>query len=142
MRRQIPVVDGLFASGRQGPRLIGTRCAGCGHFYFPAADCRNPECSDRRVERAELSARGKLWSYTIQHYPPPPPFRTDAFKPFAIGLVELPEGLKVLGIMAEENYERLRIGSEVELVLQPMYRNEADEDVVTWMFRLVGSDPK
>jgi len=129
-------VEGLFVETPSGPRLVGSRCQGCGHFYFPSAgDCRNPDCADRRLEPAELGPKGTLWSYTVQCYPPPPPFRMDDFKPFAIGLVELPEGLKVLGIMTEADSERLRIGADVELVLDPLYRDENGDEVVTWKFK-------
>ena len=47
---QIPVVEGLFAQTTEGPRLLGSRCQGCGVPCFPRSPvCRNPECREQIV---------------------------------------------------------------------------------------------
>ncbi len=138
MTVQVPVVDGLFVDGPRGPRLIGSRCDGCGHHYFPASgDCRNPACTDRRVKQVELGPSGILWSYSVQHYMPPPPFRVEMpFRAYAIGLVELPDnGIKVLGMIKVDDPRELVIGAPVELVLDRLYTDHDGNDVVTYKFR-------
>jgi len=90
------------------------------------------------VEEILLSKRGKLWSYTVHHYRPPPPFVSpDPFVPFGIGVVELAEGIKVLGRMTACDLDQLRIGMEVELVVEKLFEDEEGNEAMAWMFRPV-----
>ena len=101
-----PVTDGLFTLTAEGPRLLGSRCASCATVYFPKAiSCRNPVCRDKAVSDAQLPSGGTLFSYTIQHYRPPPLFRDDDWKPYAIGVVELGEGLQVMGFVTTAQFD-------------------------------------
>ena len=133
-----PVIEGLFTLDPKEPRLIGSKCTSCGTYFFPeTVSCSNPVCKEKKVEQAFLSRRGKLWSYTIQYYPPPPPFKApEPFVPFGIGLIELPEKIRVLGMLTESDPDKLKIGMEVELVLEKLYEDNGKE-VITWKFRPV-----
>ena len=134
--RRTPVAEGLFADTPDGPRLLGSRCAGCGAPAFPrAAVCRNPECRDDRMQDAAFGPRGKLWSFAIQNYPPPPPaLHDEPYHPYAIGIVDLDDGLRVVGRMRVDALEALRVDAEVALVIAPIGRDAADGLLVTWMF--------
>ena len=133
---RIPVIEGLFTLDPEEPRLIGSKCTSCGTYYFPQTiSCSNPECNEKEVEEALLSRRGKLWSFTVQYYPPPPPFiAQEPFVPYGIGVVELPEEIRVAGMLTESDPEKLKIGMEVELLLDEAYEEEGRE-AVTWKFR-------
>ncbi len=135
---QVPVIEGLFTLDKDEPRLIGSKCESCGTYFFPETiSCSNPSCRHKKVKRSYLSRQGKLFSYTIQYYPPPPPFKVEEpFVPFGIGLVELPEKIRVLGMLMQEDTARLKIGIAVELVLDKLYQEEGKE-VVTWKFKAV-----
>jgi len=137
MSESIPVAEGLFVRTADGPRLLGSRCAGCGSSSFPAASiCRNPDCQAGEVLEVELGPYGTLWSWAIQNYQPPAPTRFDEpYEPYAIGLVDLEEGLRVVAQMSVDALDSLRVGSAVELTLEPLYRDEQGRDVVTWKFR-------
>lgn len=134
-----PAVDGLFTMDPHAPRLLGTRCANCGTFFFPVerSFCRNPLCPGGRLEEVELSPTGRLWSYTSAHYPPPPPFvPSDPFEPFAIAAVELEkEGLTILGQVADGiGVDALETGMPMELVLRELYQD--DQHVyLTWNWK-------
>ena len=134
----IPVIDGLFTWPADKPQLIGTRCLCCGTYFFPKSfSCNNPRCKEKKLEEVLLSPRGKLYSYTIQYYPPPPPFKfEEPFSPYAIGLIELPEGIRVLGMLTGCQFEELKIGMEVEMVVEKLYQ-EGGKEVVTWKFKPV-----
>ena len=130
-------VEGAFAETAEGPRLLGARCVSCRTVYFPKAPvCRNPRCREKKVEEYSLSARGILWSYTVQYYKPPPPARFDEpFVPYGVGLVDLPEGIRILSMMSAERPEDLRVGMPVELVLEALHHNDDGDEVITWKFR-------
>jgi uncharacterized OB-fold protein len=133
------VAEELFRDGDGGPALIGTRCTGCSSHYFPQAlSCRNPDCDVKVVEQALLGRRGELYSYTVQQYQPPALFRMDDWAPYAIGLVALPEGLKVMAKLTGFDIEALEIGTAVQLVLEPLYRDESGRDVLTYAYAPTG----
>ena len=57
--------------------------------------------------------------------------------PFALAAVELPEGLVVLGQVAEGyGVADLKVGTEVELVVETLYTDESGERTV-WRWKPV-----
>lgn len=130
-----PVVEGLFQSDDSGAALVGSQCSGCGTTYFPAgARCRNPTCPDKSLQPLLLGRTGRLYSYTIQTYRPPPLFRMDPWQPYAIGLVEVPEGLRIMSMLSQIEPEHLEIGLDLELVVELLYHDEAGRDVLTYKY--------
>lgn len=130
----LPVVEGLFQLADGNARLIGSRCVSCGTVYFPqAVGCRNPHCQDRRVERALIEGQGVLYSYTVQNYRPPPLFGMEPWAPYAIGLVDLSEGLRVMAMLAVPIGE-IHIGMPVRLVAQALYSTKGGGRVLTPAF--------
>ncbi len=141
MTKRVPVVNGLFAETAAGPRLLGSRCGGCGTPSFPkAAVCRNPACPGGAVAEALLGPHGTLWSWAIQHYPPPAPVRYDQpYVPYVLGLVDLADGIRVLGRMSGvDGTSGLRVGMAVELVVEPLCTDQDGTAVTTWKFRPAG----
>jgi len=135
----VPVAEGLFAETPDGPRLLGSKCATCGTPYFPKSPvCRNPACAGASMEDAAFGPNGTLWSYTIQYYPPPPPAKYDEpYVPYALGMIDLPEGLRVLARISTDKPEDVVVGSDVQLVLEKLYTAPDGSDVITWKFRQV-----
>ena len=145
-----PVVEGWFTTGTDGqrPSLLGGRCTTCGTTTFPAptaqALCPDPACPGESFETVPLSPRGTVWSYTDARYQPPPPYvptvgEGEEYAPFALAAVELPEGIVVLGQVAEGwGVDDLRVGSEVELVVEPLYTDPADgAERLVWRWKPV-----
>lgn len=133
-----PIIEGWFTTGAE-PALIGSRCTSCAATYFPPVAgeggfCRNPRCSGDTFESVELSRRGVVWSYTDAQYQPPAPYvAADPYVPFALAMVTLPEGLSVLGQVATGfGVADIKVGSEVELVVEPMVGADADKLVWRW----------
>lgn len=130
-----PVVAGLMEETHEGPRLLGARCSGCATVYFPrVTTCRNPDCEAGAPEATLLSPRGVLFSYTVQHYQPPPLFRMQDWRPYAIGLVELDEGLRVMGMLSGVELDQIRIGEAYVLASEMLYRDEDGREVRTHVF--------
>jgi uncharacterized OB-fold protein len=135
--KRVPVAEGLFAETAEGPRLLGSRCRTCGTPYFPKSPvCHNPDCAESRVEDAAFGPRGTLWSCAIQDYPPPAPTRYDEpYKPYAMGVVDLAEGLRVLGRIAIDDPRAVEVGVDVELIVDTLCHDAEGNEVVTWKFR-------
>ncbi len=136
-----PVVEGLFSDTAEGPRLLGSRCGACDVPYFPkSALCHNPDCTTSDMNDAGFGPLGTVWSYSIQNYPPPPPARFDEpYRPYALAVVDLADGLRVVGRMAVEDPESVSVGDRVELVLAPICREEDGTEPISWMFQPIPS---
>ena len=131
----VPVAEGLFVVDKGTPRLIGSRCRGCGAVYFPQAlSCRNPHCRTKVLERALLPRAGKLLSYTIQRYQPPPLFRVDDWAPYPIGLIDLGDGVQVMGILTGMRHDDIQIGMTLRLVIDLLFTDAVRGSVTTYKF--------
>ena len=138
-KERVPVVEGLFADTAEGPRLLGSKCTACATPYFPKSPvCHDPRCGQAATEDAAFGPNGKLWSYSVQYYPPPPPAKYDEpYTPYALGLVDLAEGLRVLGRISTDTPEDVQVGADVELVLERLYGDQNEKEVITWKFKPV-----
>ena len=124
---------GLVAFVDGEARLAGMRCMACATHAFPSqAAC--PRCG-AATGPVTLPARGEVWSWTIQHMQPKPPYRgPEPFEPFALGYVDL--GLvRVESRLAGRAPDAWRIGDAVRLVAGP-----ADGDGAIWSFEFVPED--
>ncbi len=137
MTQRIPVIEGLFAELPEGPRLLGSRCATCATPYFPRSPvCHNPDCDASQIEDAAFGPHGVLFSFAVQNYPPPPPAKYDEpYVPYAMGMIDLAEGLRVLGRIAADDVSALRGGLPVELVVGRLCGDADGNEIVTWQFR-------
>lgn len=76
------------------------RCVDClKPFFYPRMVC--PHCLSDKIEWFEVSGRGSLYSYMINHRPAPG-FEEDS--PYAIAIVQLEEGPRMMSnIVGIEN---------------------------------------
>jgi uncharacterized protein len=137
-----PIAEGLFTwpipDPPQAPALIGSRCAACSAYMFPASSgcsrCGSNDCS-----QVELASRGQLYTWTTQEFLPKAPYsgpETDAdFKPWAIGYVELAGQLRVESRLYDVEPDALSFGQEFELVIRPFRQDEDGTDVFAFGFR-------
>ena len=129
----LPVDATLFAS-LEPPRLRGSRCGACGTVVFPSAgSC--PRCSQAAMAPHVLADRGTVWTWTVQSFPPKPPYVPPAggFVPFPVGYVDLGEVLVEAHLLVDR--ASLDIGTPVRLVLEPV-TGAAGTPVVTYAFAL------
>lgn len=137
----LPAIEGWYSLDPEQPHLIGAQCKHCGSYYFPKqlSYCKNPGCDSTEFEDVPLSRRGKIWSYTNACYQPPEPYvAAEPYTPFSIAAVELDkEQMIVLGqVVAGIQPDDLKVGQEVELVLDTLHDSEEGEKVI-WKWRPV-----
>ncbi len=133
-KKQVPLIEGLFTLSADKPRLIASKCKKCGALSFPKSPyCTNPDCvkDTANVEVIELSNRAKLHTWTVQVYPPAPPFKMDPFVPFPIGMLDLPEGLRILGMLTTDKVD---FGMELEMTIKKLYE-DAEKEYFTWAWQ-------
>ena len=129
MSTRVLVREGLFTDD-DPPALLGTRCGACGSVHFPRADACT-YCATADPEPVELSRRGTLWAWTAVTAPPP---GYQGEVPFGIGVVELPEGVRVITRLTESDPAVLAEGQPMELRIVPLHKGEDGNDVVTYAF--------
>ncbi|MEF9884186.1 bifunctional MaoC family dehydratase N-terminal/OB-fold nucleic acid binding domain-containing protein [Streptomyces sp. P9-A4] len=130
-RRPRPVVNrdnAGFWEGVADHRLLIQRCGDCAALRIPwlpgCADCGSPDW-----DTVEASGTGTVFSYVVMHHPPFPAFDP----PYAVGLIELAEGVRMVSNVVGVPYDKVRIGMPVRLEFL-----RADEDLVLPVFRAEG----
>jgi uncharacterized protein len=95
------------------PRLIGGRCRECDLLSFPLERfCAH--CGAQDPKRVLLAAEGIVYSYTIVRIPAP---GYAGELPYAVGVVELPDAIRISSTLLADPLESLRIGAEVRFEL-------------------------
>jgi uncharacterized protein len=133
-KKQVPVSERLFTWPSDVPCLIGTRCRKCGEVFFPTQIACS-FCSSTDTEEITFSRRGILDYYTCTWYPTP---GYSGPVPLCIGFVRLPEGTKIISPLAKCRIEELKIGMEMEMVVQPVATDDQGNDVMGFAFRPMG----
>ncbi|HDP96459.1 MAG TPA: Zn-ribbon domain-containing OB-fold protein [Euryarchaeota archaeon] len=93
--------------------LIGVKCGSCNAVYFPSRIIC-PDCGRKsmgKMDKFKFSGRGTVYSNTVVHEAHE---QYEMQKPYAIALIELEEGARVLGQIVDcEPYE-VQIGMKVK----------------------------
>jgi uncharacterized OB-fold protein len=124
----IAVHGGLFAL--DPPRLLGSRCRACGAHHFPVHDTC-PYCSSGDVAPVDLSPVGTLWAWTAVTASPPG-YRGEV--PYGFGVVELPEGIRIVTRLTEADPARLEAGQPMALTVTPLHVDDEGRSVTTFAF--------
>lgn len=126
-----PVHDALFRIDADGEiRLLGGYSPSSAKFHFPLLPAC-PYTGAEDVEPADLSHHGTLWGWTAVTAAPP---GYSGEIPFGFGVVELPEGLRVLTRITESDPAKLESGMPMHLVVEPLHTDDDGAQVVTYAF--------
>lgn len=136
-RRPRPVVNrdnAGFWDGVAAHQLLIQRCTGCGELRFPWLPGCNG-CGAAEWDTVEASGAGTVFSYVVMHHPRFPGFAVpegtnggvgggtgagtgadgDGSGPYAVGLIELAEGVRMISNVVGVPYDKVRIGMPVRL---------------------------
>ncbi|MEU5342985.1 OB-fold domain-containing protein [Streptomyces sp. NPDC020766] len=129
-KRPRPVVNrdnAGFWEGVSRHRLLIQRCDGCRTLRFPwLPGCNACGCPD--WDTVEAGGEGTVYSYVVMHHPPFPAFDP----PYAVGLIELAEGVRMISNVVGVPHDRVRIGMPVRLEFELV-----DEELELPVFRAV-----
>jgi uncharacterized OB-fold protein len=99
---------------REG-RLVFQRCEACGTpRHPPRVLCA--ECGSERVSWAPSAGRGTIFSWTVVHQAPHPAFASQV--PYAVVVVELEEGVRMVASLRELAPAHLELDLPVEIELE------------------------
>lgn len=123
--------EALIRVHSDGWELLGQKCEACGHIAYPRKRVC-PRCFSEELKEYPLSKRGVLHTFTYTYLGP------KRFNlPYGMGFVDLPEGIRLLGLIDHPVAEReaLKAGMAVELVLGEIAGAGSGEKVHSYMFR-------
>ena len=120
----------LFREGDDGGALIGSKCKSCKRVFFPPNQlCVS--CLSQEIESVELSREGTLYTYTIVY------IASELFKPpFAVGWVQLAEGVKVFSQLRGWESVPLKMGMKMGLAIEKLWEKDG-RDVIGYVFKPV-----
>ena len=114
-----PMVDSenapFWKAAREGKLLI-KRCTSCKKdFYYPRGAC--PHCWSDKTEWKEASRKGTIYSYSVVHQNPAPPFKELC--PYGVLLVDLEEGPRMMvNWDFKLKVDQLKVGMPVEIAFR------------------------
>jgi uncharacterized OB-fold protein len=113
-------------------RLEAQKCKNCGAVLFPPRlIC--PECKSRDFEDTKLAEKGKVLTYTIIRVPP---HQYVDQAPFAVGIVELDDGVKLTGQIVDCDFEDLNIGQRVKIEFRKIC-DEGESSIICYGYKFV-----
>ena len=113
-------------------RFEASKCKNCDTIFFPPRlIC--PECKKREFEETKLAEEGKILTYTIIRVPPRQ-FVDQV--PYAVGIVELDDGVKLTGQIVDCDFEDLKIGQKVKLEFRKIF-DEGEAGILCYGYKFV-----
>jgi len=113
-------------------RLEIQYCRACArHKFYPRRFCI--KCLSDQIDWVEASGRGRIYTYTVCHVAGHPAFESRV--PYAIGIIELDENVRMLAGIVDSDVTRLAVGAPVQVCFERI-----SDDVALPMFRLTDGD--
>lgn len=113
-------------------RLEANRCPECDRKFFPPRlIC--PDCKNRDLEAARLAEAGKILTYTIIHTPPQK-FVDQA--PYALGIVELDDGVRLTAQIVDIDFVDLKVGQRVKVEFRKIF-DEGESGLICYGYKFV-----
>jgi len=128
-----------FADFLAEGKIMAARCKQCRREYYPPqADCA--QCLTQEMEWFECPTEGRLASFTQimvlpEHFALPPlavPFAKAMLTPSPVGLLEIKEGIRIMGWLPERSSDDLMVGERMKATPQVL-----DDGRVTIVLRKI-----
>ena len=135
-----PEIDGLTMGDPNAPVTIEIfedfKCSACKNIYFPPRlVC--PECGHREFNKVRLSRNCKLLTYTIIHVAPSQ--FTDQV-PYAMGIVELEDGVRLLTQIADCALEDLKTAMDLRIEFRRI-TSDGEAGIIHYGYKCVPVKP-
>ena len=110
VRPMISLDTAFFWEGTAAGELRVQRCPSCGTLRHPPGPMC-PSCGADKPDYVVASGLGEVFSYVVHHHPQVP----GKTLPFVVALVELEEGVRMLGELVDVDPADVTIGMPVEI---------------------------
>lgn len=137
-KKRIPIEEGLFgepASSDEKPFLIGNKCKECGLTAFPKTPVC-PKCMKQdTMEEARFEGKGTLDSFSIVQAALPG-FKAPSIQAY----INIENGPKIWSLVTgcEPTEDSLKLGMEMEMVIDKVREDEEGNELISYQFRPAG----
>ena len=129
---------GLARTWREIPqryRYEAARCNKCDKVHFPPrVKCG---CGNREFTKHILSGKGTIETFTVIRVAPSG-FEDES--PYAVGVIKMPEGVKVTGQVVDCEVDKLKIGDEVRLEFRRV-QHDGHKGILCYGYKFVPDVP-
>ncbi len=95
--------------------LLVPKCTACSRtFWHPRPRC--PHCGSTSVDWIKATGNGTVHTFTVVRQSGDPYFKTKL--PYAVAMIELDEGVRIMSNIVDTPLEVLRIGMRVEVLFE------------------------
>ena len=108
LRPVVTADTAFFWDGTAQGELRIQRCGGCGALRHPPGPMC-PACGADKPEYLLAAGTGEVYSYVVHHHPPVPGRQA----PFVVALVQLTEGVRMVGELLGVDPGQVRVGMPV-----------------------------
>jgi len=89
------------------------KCKDCGtHIWYPQTLCH--KCCSWNLEWTRIGGKGKVFTYTVVHHPTGKVWESEV--PYVVVIVEMPEGIRMVGNLVGGKSDNVKIGMPVQVV--------------------------
>lgn len=113
-------------------RYEAAQCSKCSKTYFPPRKVCSG-CQGREFKDVTLAKNGEVETFTIIRVAPSG-FTDDA--PYAVGLVKLEDGVKVMTQIVDCDPEKIKVGDKVHLEFRRI-RDEGESGIICYGYKFV-----
>ena len=137
-KKTVPIKEGFWTtpsdSGEQ-VQLIGSKCSSCGEIFFPKKE-KNwcVHCNKTTLEDILLGRKGKIVTFSVVMQQPGGGFYKGPV-PYAYGCVDMEAGIRIETLFSTDDFDKLDVGKDVELVIEKLCDNEEGNEVLTFKFK-------
>jgi len=115
-------------------RLEAGKCTSCGKVWFPPRRvCGHEGCTNREFETVVLPDEGEVETFTVIHVGPP---EFGDLQPYAIGLVKLSDGTRIMSQIVDVVPETVEIGMPVRVEFRKI-SEEGESGVLKYGYKCV-----
>jgi uncharacterized OB-fold protein len=111
LRPVVTADTAFFWDGTARGELRIQRCGGCGALRHPPGPMC-PACGADKPGYVLAAGTGEVYSYVVHHHPPVPGHQA----PFVVALVQLTEGVRMVGELLGVDPDQVRVGMPVRAV--------------------------
>ena len=104
-----------FWDGCQDDKFLVPRCRACGKARWPPGPMC-PDCQSSETDWTESTGRGSVYSWIVAEHPVDPVLVDQV--PYVVALIELEEGVRVVGNIEGCRPEEVVAGMAVELFFE------------------------
>ena len=92
-------------------KLMGGKCRKCGKVHLPPRPLCD-ECFSKEFEWVQVPREGRLLTYTVVHIAPA---QFQSMAPYAMGIVQLEENVKIPGMIRGAPLEQIKVGMRLTI---------------------------